>query len=109
GARSPGRPVWLAMVLVVPLLVAGGALGYVSWIEWRIPQSVQVPDAVDQRAVEEILGKPWPRQVPLADACVAMLQSVAGTTFTSEAAHGDIDTAMAYAAAHARSSGDPTL
>jgi Zn-dependent protease with chaperone function len=105
--RAPGRPVWLAVALAVPLVLAGGALGYVGWTEWRVPDLVVVPEAVNHQAVEEVLGRRWPQSLPLAHACVAILN--AGVELPREGVRGDIDLVLAHAAGYARSAEDRVL
>jgi Zn-dependent protease with chaperone function len=105
--RAPGRPLWLTAVLTAPLLVAGGALGYVGWIEWRLTDSVVVSDMVDHRAIEGVLDRPWPRAVPLDGACTGMVGT--GVGLATSTASGDLDLSLAYAAGHARSAEDRTL
>jgi Zn-dependent protease with chaperone function len=107
--RTPGRPAWQAALLIVPLLTGGAVLGGLSWIEWRVPQTVEVEEAVDHRAVEEILNAPWPRSVPLPDACLSMIMELAGENLTTEVSGLHIDTVLARAAAHARSADDRTM
>jgi hypothetical protein len=105
--RPAGRPAWLAAALTAPLAIAGGGLGYVGWTEWRVPDVVVVTEAVDHRALEEVLGRPRGQDEPLDETCLAMLNT--GFGLAPSSLRGDLALSVAHAAVYARSAEDRTL
>lgn len=106
--RPPGRPLWAAVVLALPLVALWAGLGYLAWTEWRVSDSVVVDDSVDFRAVEQVLKLPWPT-VALEQACTGIVELLVGTDLADVTASGDLVLVMAHTALYALHSDDATL
>ncbi|GAA3934411.1 M48 family metalloprotease [Actinoplanes auranticolor] len=109
--RGPARPGWSAVVLLLPILLLGGTVAGSSASEWRVPDTLAVPESIDIGQVEQVLAEPWPIDLPLSDACTSMIGGAASSldTMSTATASGGFDIVLTRAAAGARSAADPTL
>ena len=107
---GPARPAWSAIALLLPMALLGGAVTWSGVREWRAPENLTSPDAIDVGRVEQVLAEPWPIDAPLPDACVSMVGGAASYLEVSTAtSSGGFDIVLTRAAAGARSAADPTL
>jgi hypothetical protein len=102
------RPTWRAVAFLLPLGLAFLTVGYLSWSEVRAPMFTDIEVPFDRTPAELEFAKTWPQDVPLREACTAILRSV-GDVGQDAAADKVFVIAIARAAMNAGSSADPTL
>jgi hypothetical protein len=107
--RPPGRPAWMAAVLITPMLLVGSAVAWLGGAEWHVPDTVTVANSIDIGRVELVLAEPWPIDASLGEACGRMAYGVAGVEFDDGTTSGGFDLLLARAAASARSAADVPL
>ncbi|MBB4689999.1 M48 family metalloprotease [Paractinoplanes abujensis] len=102
---APDRPAWAAALLLLPMVLLGGGVTWFGATEWRVPDTVVSPEAIDVGRVELVLAEPWPMDVVLGEACGRMVH----LDLSPATASGGFDIVLARAAASARSAADPAL